>query len=108
MGVLQQSCLVGGSLRTVGDCYRFQEGSDGDVLGPPEIISEHVPVPLDQPSGTLRGGGGFGRVVLGSLPDDYPPSASRLTLTEITACIQLCADTEGTGECGSSWPRRLD
>ena len=67
-------------------------------MGPPEIIAEHVPVPLEQPSGTFRGGGGFGRVVLGSLPEDYPQSASRLTLKDIKACIQLCTDAEDTGE----------
>ena len=76
---------------------RFTEGSDGDAIGPPEIISEHVPVPLEQSPGSFRGIRGFGRVVLGDLPNDYPPSASRLTLKDIRVRIQLCTDVEDTG-----------
>ncbi len=76
------------------DSCRFREGSDGEAMGPPEIIAEHVPVPLQQPPGGFRGSGGFGRGALGSLPDDYPQSAARLTLKDIKACIQLCTDAE--------------
>lgn len=77
---------------------RFREGSDGGLMGPPEIISEHVPVPLERPPGGLRGqGGGFGRSALGPLPDDYPLPASRLVLKDIRACIQLCTDADNAG-----------
>ena len=80
------------------DCCRFREGSDGDSMGPPRIISEHVPVPLEHPPGSsFRGSGALGQGALGPLPNDYPPSASRLTLKDIRACIQLCADAEDTG-----------
>lgn len=67
-------------------------------MGPPEIISEHVPVPLERPPGGFRGrGGGFGRGALGPLPDDYPPPAFRLVLKDIRACIQLCTDADNAG-----------
>lgn len=66
-------------------------------MGPPEIITEHVPVPPEQPPGGFRGGRGFGRGALGPLPDDYPTSASRLVLKDIRACIQLCTDAEDSG-----------
>ena len=66
-------------------------------MGPPEIIAEHVPVPLEQAPGGFGGGGGFGRGALGPLPEDYPPSASRLTLKDIWACIQLCTEAEDSG-----------
>jgi hypothetical protein len=75
-----------------GSSRRFRDGPDGDLLGPPDICTDHVPVPPPEPRSGFSAVGGFGRGALGPLPPEYPSPQSRLVLRDLRLLVQLCCD----------------